>query len=254
MARVHCPDCEMAVVVDPNGVCPEGHLIGNAGNRIEMAIGEGDPHPDEPEPWSAVIAAAESAEKAVGADAPRAIRPIAVGPEEDEDGSADNDAMLQELHALSDVQAGVPDAAPTAEPTPVSEDVPPPPPAQAAAPEPDTAEVSPEPAATSETPPPTPRRSAEDLDAIAELAALFDAAPRPTTEAAPPADTAPRSTSDDEHDEERPLATVSHLPSASSAGATGAAPADGQPEATSDGNSIDWSHFTARGKRRRFGR
>jgi hypothetical protein len=73
VARVHCPDCEMAVVVDPNGVCPEGHLIGNAGRRIELAIGDHTPHPDEPEPWTADSKPSARSGSAGNASAPHLI-------------------------------------------------------------------------------------------------------------------------------------------------------------------------------------
>lgn len=33
MARVHCTDCDMPVVVDPTGMCPEGHIVAGAGQR-----------------------------------------------------------------------------------------------------------------------------------------------------------------------------------------------------------------------------
>ena len=50
MSRVHCLDCGMSVVVDPNGVCPEGHTVGAAGARVASAIGSDIPFPDEPKP------------------------------------------------------------------------------------------------------------------------------------------------------------------------------------------------------------
>lgn len=51
MSRVHCLECGNQVVVDPRGLCPEGHEVGASGARIEHAMGHEVAHPDEPEPW-----------------------------------------------------------------------------------------------------------------------------------------------------------------------------------------------------------
>ncbi len=288
MARVHCPDCEMAVVVDPNGVCPEGHLLGHAGSRIELALGDRSPHPDEPEPWTAIVEAAEQASVAAPEPEPaRPIRPLSVGPDApsgSDEGS--NDDVMRELSALSDLEAiaeeraatgpSSPPAAPSADapappprtaepswtPPPPTAPVPPPAPAApapAAETPPTPAPTPPPPAATppasapaASTPPaheghdapstpPPPRHREDDLDAIAELAALFDE----------PASPPPAEDPNDEH-----LASVSHLPYPAQDGTSGAgsaAPPTGT-DALASGADIDWSHFTARGKRRRFGR
>ena len=101
MARVQCFDCDMPVVVDPDGRCPEGHDLGPVGERIEQSLGRADPHPDEPQPWIAVLDEHETT-PAPETAAPRPARPISVGPtpsdEELNTGSADG--LLQELHAL----------------------------------------------------------------------------------------------------------------------------------------------------------
>lgn len=259
MARVHCPDCEMAVVVDPNGVCPEGHLIGNAGRRIELAIGDHTPHPDEPQPWSAVIEAAEAIEPDPEATGPRTIRPISVAGEEDEpEGEQENEDLMRELHALSDLDVRTEQRAATGpagqatpshhEPTDDEPDV-------------NRAPITEVPADTPADPPaaeaPSPR-SEEDLDAIAELSALFDAAP--AQHESPPADgTTPggRTEGGHETDEARDdehLASVSHLPYADATQPSGAPATPERDTTRASGEAFDWSHFTAKGKRRRFGR
>lgn len=101
MARVQCFDCDMPVVVDPNGRCPEGHDLGPVGERIEQSLGRAEPHPDEPQPWVAVLDEDEVAPEQESRT-PRAPRPISVGPEpsEAELNSGTADGLLQELHAL----------------------------------------------------------------------------------------------------------------------------------------------------------
>ncbi len=280
MARVHCPDCEMAVVVDPNGVCPEGHLIGNAGRRIELAIGDDTPHPDEPQPWSAMVEAAEAIEHEP--EEARQIRPISIAPddESEEEDDGDNEMMMRELHALSDLDvvteeravtgpASAPSRAETAPAETAPAETAPAWSADEAAtdgPEISTAPVSESPPAPVHEEPDTPAtapapRSDDDLEAIAELAALFDS-PASAPTLAPAADqtsqdtpaSEPHPTSGSQGSDEA-LASVSHLPypSSDTAGASGATPPDGNDNLAS-GDSIDWSHFTARGKRRRFGR
>ncbi len=103
MARVQCFDCDMPVVVDPNGRCPEGHDLGPVGERIEQSLGRAEPHPDEPQPWVAVLDADEVAPEQE-TRTPRAPRPISVGPEpsEAELNGGTADGLLQELHALND--------------------------------------------------------------------------------------------------------------------------------------------------------
>jgi hypothetical protein len=111
VGRVHCPDCAMAVVVDPSGMCPEGHFVGAAGARIEAALGRDVPHPDEPQPWIGVVELESSDEPS---PAPRQIRPVSIGhatagPEADAQG--DSSEMLRELHSLTDAD-GLADAQP----------------------------------------------------------------------------------------------------------------------------------------------
>lgn len=298
MARVHCPDCEMAVVVDPLGICPEGHRVGADAGRIEAAIGDATPHPDEPEPWSAVVEALEVDDEA---DAPREIRPISM--ESMEAGAApeaspaptgsadanvpdpmDSDDVLRELHALSgfdtpaDDTSGPPPPEPSsnnASPAPPStqaphpRDVPPPP--VAGWPSPNVPNAAPPPPdldaseAVGGPPPPTRRRAPaarteESLDAIAELSALFDdlddARSAQDTPPPPPTGTAPQSATGER------LATVSHLPVKHLPDEPAphqdreTAPDDSGFATASQGSGEggDWSHFTARGKKRRFGR
>ncbi len=278
MARVHCPDCEMAVVLDPNGICPEGHVVGNVGQRIELAIGDDKPHPDEPEPWSVMIEPPAQVEEAPAE--PRDIRPISVASEDAPgDDEADNDELMLELHALTDLDARTEERAatgPAVAPAPSahgtehagsgpSDDEPEvyhAPVAEAAGssssddePEVYHAPVA-EAAGSAPASKPTPaKRSSEDLEAIAELAALFDAPPSKPA----PRDEAPtqdRAAEQGEADADGPLATVSHLPYPATeepAGGSGS-PATPERDARASGEALDWSHFTARGKRRRFGR
>jgi hypothetical protein len=263
VARVHCPDCDMAVVIDPNGVCPEGHLIGNAGRRIELAIGDHTPHPDEPEPWSAVVDAPEAIEPDAEPDAPRAIRPISIAGEDDEvDEEQENEDLMRELHALSDLDVRTEERAatgPSAFEASLSDAA-----AEDDEPEVYRAPVAEGPTDTPAPPPaaerPKPKRSDEDLEAIAELAALFDGGTGGSGPSETP--TPPPAAIDDVGDDEAAatestedhLASVSHLPYAT-AGQGGGAPASPERDTRrASGEAFDWSHFTAKGKRRRFGR
>ncbi|MFP4634916.1 MAG: hypothetical protein ACLFRD_03565 [Nitriliruptoraceae bacterium] len=107
MPRVTCVECAGEVVVDPSGRCPEGHLVGTAGARVEHAIGTGAPHPDEPEPWIATITAEEVDGGGPEPDGvPTAARPAPVrapGPPAtaEADDPADTDDLLHELQSLS---------------------------------------------------------------------------------------------------------------------------------------------------------
>ncbi len=102
MSRVQCTDCGIPVVVDPTGMCPEGHLVGAAGARVATAIGNGVPHPDEPEPW---VASVELDPVDVPVEPARTIRPPSVGllePEDDAGVSRGPDEdLLRELHTLA---------------------------------------------------------------------------------------------------------------------------------------------------------
>ena len=126
MSRVHCIECGIAVVVDPSGLCPDGHQVGANGARIDQAMGSQAPHPQEPEPW---VAAVDVGSVPTAASEPRAIRPVAApaSPAADTEDEVDSDALLQELHALSDLDFGaapvpvaVPPSAPTAPPVPAA--------------------------------------------------------------------------------------------------------------------------------------
>ncbi|MCA1782148.1 MAG: hypothetical protein LC679_08240, partial [Intrasporangiaceae bacterium] len=99
----------MPVVVDPNGRCPEGHDLGPAGERIEKSLGRAEPHPDEPQPWIAILDADEVMPEHE-TSAPRAARPISIGPElsDAELNASSADGLLQELHALHGADGDTP--------------------------------------------------------------------------------------------------------------------------------------------------
>jgi hypothetical protein len=105
VARVHCIDCATTVIADPAGRCPEGHLVGAAGARIETALGRDVEHPDEPVPWIAEVVL-DAPEPEI--EAPRPIRPVSVGTVDPAaaDEPADSDALLRELHSLSGITDG----------------------------------------------------------------------------------------------------------------------------------------------------
>ncbi|MGM0619037.1 MAG: hypothetical protein ACQEUI_13010 [Actinomycetota bacterium] len=121
MSRVHCLECGNQVVVDPRGLCPDGHEVGTDGARIEHAIGQEAVHPHEPEPWVYRIGADEVTVPARppavgsllstqgdgngnGAGPSRRARPLrAPGLPDDssQDGSGDAESLLRELHSLA---------------------------------------------------------------------------------------------------------------------------------------------------------
>ncbi|MFP4312631.1 MAG: hypothetical protein ACLFS9_11715 [Nitriliruptoraceae bacterium] len=174
MSRVHCVACGMAVVIDPQGHCPEGHYVGSRGARVAAAMGSHTAHPEEPEPWVYLIEDLSEVSAGVGAGlqdaarsnghagtnghastnghvstngttpaAPRRLRPLLrPSPENDrfDDEPADADELLRELHslaALEEVVAPPParEEAPEVPPTPPAT-TPPPPPAGTTAPRP----------------------------------------------------------------------------------------------------------------------
>ena len=114
MSRVHCLECGAQVVLDPRGVCPEGHHVGASGARVEQAMGNEMAHPDEPEPWVYNIDPSELT--SVGAHAngtathghrqngtgPREARPVHVPSFGDEaSASSGAESLLRELHSLA---------------------------------------------------------------------------------------------------------------------------------------------------------
>lgn len=124
MSRVQCLECGMAVVVDPTGICPEGHLVGRAGVRVAGAMGSAVPHPDEPEPWVATVVLDEADVSPAAHE--RTIRPLQIAcadaTEAAHGEATDHESMLRELHALGDVrEATPPSAVPQTETTPVTE-------------------------------------------------------------------------------------------------------------------------------------
>ena len=112
MSRVHCLECDGLVVVDPSGVCPEGHQLGPPGARVAGAMGHATAHPDEPEPWVYRIEPHELAVP-VGAgvtgaesngNGPRVARPMSApgfDPFEDTAEVGDAESLLRELHSLA---------------------------------------------------------------------------------------------------------------------------------------------------------
>jgi hypothetical protein len=153
VSRVQCLECGIAVVVDPTGVCPEGHTVGGAGVRVAQAMGTDSVHPDEPEPWVATVVLDDAEVGPVAS--PRTIRPVPVAgadaaTEEEHDAATDHESMLRELHALGDLHDTPPSpavprtahdapsapAAGTTFPAPVDPGAPTAPPVTSAAPEP----------------------------------------------------------------------------------------------------------------------
>lgn len=141
MSRVHCVACGTSVVVDPQGVCPEGHHVGSRGARVEAAMGSATSHPDEPEPWVYMIE--ELVEVGAGtnghaASPPRQLRPLkrsTLSGATFDDEPADADALLRELHSLAAFDEQVAAPTPKADaPAPVEATPPPPPPTSAATP------------------------------------------------------------------------------------------------------------------------
>jgi hypothetical protein len=197
VSRVHCIDCDLPVVVDPNGVCPEGHLVGPSGGRIESAIGSDTPYPDEPEPWVFGIDDVEDTHaEAEPEPAPRTALPPSIPDLDppDADPEAATEDLLRELQALSDLSAATAGDVPT--PT-----VPETQPEVAVAPEPPVARPAPAAAASmaATTPPlppppvtatPTPAAPEPSLDPepVPAVAAMPtpDPEPVPTVAATPP--------------------------------------------------------------------
>ncbi len=118
MSRVHCLECGTSVVLDPRGVCPEGHHVGAQGARVEQAMGHELAHPDEPEPWVyriepgelpvGVGASASTSANGAGTcgpggngSGPRQARPVRLTSVEPEDTSNDAESLLRELHSLA---------------------------------------------------------------------------------------------------------------------------------------------------------
>ena len=190
MPRVHCLECDGLVVVDPSGVCPEGHQLGPAGARVAEAMGHGTAHPDEPEPWIYRIEPHELA-VAVGAgvngaevngdaphvagsngNGPRVARPMSAPGFDPFDDTAEvghAESLLRELHSLADVNdAPAPRPQHAGSQRAREEDAP------VAAPS------SPPPSPSSHTPRPARPHPDAIADAFAELSAL-DAPAAPMT-------------------------------------------------------------------------
>lgn len=207
MPRVHCLQCDAAVIIDPRGVCPEGHHVGAPGDRVDQFLGTATPHHDEPEPWvfriddaaprsgavpvgagvgAGVGAAARNGHQAgTGITTPmrppaRPARPIAApdgddGPfdrRRDPQGREASESLLGELRSLAAFEAAV---APPEQPAAVTPPQPP-----AAGPPPPPPEAL--------TPPPLPDDGGAAMaDAFAELSSLDTTAPvRPVPDPAVP--------------------------------------------------------------------
>lgn len=163
VSRVSCLECGIDVVVDPTGICPEGHLVGLAGVRVAGAMGSDVPHPDEPEPWVATVVLDEAAASPAAPE--RAIRPVQIlgadAATEAERGEAgDHESMLRELHALGGDRdatppSAVPQTGPSVQPT-------------ATAPVVETAPVA-------HVPPPPQEQVAEGFAELSALEAAFQA-------------------------------------------------------------------------------
>jgi hypothetical protein len=169
VSRVHCVDCATSVVVDPQGICPEGHHVGAGGARVEAAMGSRTAHPDEPEPWVYCIDASDTSAASARTNghhtAPaRELRPVRVPgvlADDLDDVPADADALLRELHSLAALE----------------ERVPPPPPLEAT--EPTSSPPRPPQPPTAPRPPKLDRDAMSD--AFAELSALDAPTPEPAT-------------------------------------------------------------------------
>jgi hypothetical protein len=170
VSRVQCLECGIAVVVDPTGVCPEGHTVGGAGVRVAQAMGTDSVHPDEPEPWVATVVL-DDAEVGPAAR-PRTIRPVPVAgadaaTAEEHDAATDHESMLRELHALGDLH----DTPPRPAVPQIARDTPPGPAAGTAFPAPADPGAPTAPPVTSAAPEPPPPRE-QVAEGFAELSAL----------------------------------------------------------------------------------
>ena len=216
MPRVSCVECQGPVVVDPQGLCPEGHYVGTTGARVEQAMGSSAPHPDEPQPWVFTILPERLEGDAVEPNGnhrapaatgqPREARPVQapgmIATDAGEDPAADS--LLRELHSLSALDD-------LADERQRSDEGPPPPPVAETDP-------APEPAPR---PSPPPRPDSDSIaDAFAELSAL-DSSEEPAS--APP-----------------PVPNVRPAPSPSVGTSGGPSPTPPSPAATDE--PIDTDH------------
>ena len=108
MPRVPCPACATDVVVDPLGRCPEGHEVATAVDRVTSAIGTATDHPDEPEPWTAIVEPEEVDDDAMAEPPPIQVRrpePVRAPGHDPQplDAEVDADDLLSELHSLTDL-------------------------------------------------------------------------------------------------------------------------------------------------------
>lgn len=116
MSRVHCIDCGTDVAVDPLGQCPAGHLLPANGRRVTDAIGNGEPHPDEPVPWVGEVQIAAAETETVPAH--RAAQPRSAPGLEPAQEEVDSGDLLRELGALGIDDGGTPAAAVPSSPAP----------------------------------------------------------------------------------------------------------------------------------------
>jgi len=126
VSRVHCLDCGMSVVVDPNGVCPEGHIVGAAGARVASAIGSDIPFPDEPEPW---VSRVDLGDEPAAEPVVRTVRPVSApgfaARAEEPEAPGDSEELLRELHSLSDLSDSRPTRPTLRSPAPTNRSTPP---------------------------------------------------------------------------------------------------------------------------------
>ncbi len=138
MPFVHCEACSHHVIVDPSGICPEGHRTGVVsprarlggglaggvdGGQVASSMGARRDDSDEPQPWIGRVEPDEVAEyhDPAPAGAGRPIRPLAAPSEQagaareapEPPAAVDREAMLRELQALGGL--GI-DPAPSSEP------------------------------------------------------------------------------------------------------------------------------------------
>src|SRR5690625_1179237 len=90
VARVHCPDCDMSVVVDPTGMCPEGHIVAAAGQRGAPSLTHRTSH-----------IATSHRHVAPDAVASEAVVPGVATP----DGGDEDSDVLREISALGEIEA-----------------------------------------------------------------------------------------------------------------------------------------------------
>lgn len=209
MPMTHCLACGGPVVVDPRGICPVGHDVGTQGARVEQAMGSSTAHPDEPEPWIGMVVLDDPESSTTGANpegielasagtapTPRPARPVAApgGGARRTEEPIDSEALLQELHALSEFAGDLGGASGDASAPPRSGSAPTaaPDPSGTREPGPGARDPEPDPEPDPDPDPDELDLTALDLDALDELWSVADASPAaPVTSASRPPTTGP---------------------------------------------------------------